>query len=122
MKSDIIHEYESALDRLIENKTIRVPIGTKISNDSVSLESGRGKGSIKKGRECFQELITKIHAAAEAQRNQKEQKSRAHDIQDRSYRELYLESIARELMLISQIDSLEKTISNSSNVTKLKRG
>ena len=44
----MIDEYYKALDRLIQNKPINVPIGTKINNDTVALEAGRKRGSLKK--------------------------------------------------------------------------
>ena len=45
---DILTEYFSALDRLKKNKPIRIPKGTKITNDSVALEAGKKKGTIKR--------------------------------------------------------------------------
>ena len=56
----MIDEYYKALDRLIQNKPINVPIGTKINNDTVALEAGRKRGSLKKSREIFLDLIDKI--------------------------------------------------------------
>ena len=59
-----LQDYFDALERLKNNKTINVPLGTKISNDAVSLEAGRKKGTIKKSRPQFAELIAKIDTAA----------------------------------------------------------
>ena len=42
----MIEEYFKALERLKKNKPLNVPIGTKITNDAVSLEAGRKKGTI----------------------------------------------------------------------------
>ncbi|MET3135062.1 hypothetical protein AAKU55_005365 [Oxalobacteraceae bacterium GrIS 1.11] len=44
-----------------------VPRGTKITNDAVSLEAGRKKGSIKKSRSIFAFLIADIDRAAAEQ-------------------------------------------------------
>lgn len=58
-----------------------VPKGTKITNDAVALEAGRGKGSIKKSREVFADLIQVINEAAAEQAKpknaQKEQMTKA---------------------------------------------
>ncbi len=56
----ILDEYNQALERLIKNTPINVPKGTKINKDTVALEAGRKRGSIKKNREIFNELINKI--------------------------------------------------------------
>lgn len=58
--SNHLDKYFQALQRLKLGRTIRVPKGTKISLDSVSLEAGLGKGTIKKSRPVFAELITAI--------------------------------------------------------------
>lgn len=69
--------YYDALDRLKKGKPEIVPKGTKITNDAVSLEASRGKGSIKKSRPVFAELIAAIDkAAADQNKPQKEQQMR----------------------------------------------
>jgi hypothetical protein len=60
--------YYKALKRLEEGTSIVLPAGTKISNDAVSLEAGRKKGSIKKSRPGFSDLIAAIKKAQENQR------------------------------------------------------
>ena len=55
-----MHLYFEALRRLQEDNPIVVPKGTKISNDAVSLEAGRKKGSIKRSRQEFAALIGAI--------------------------------------------------------------
>ncbi|KPG99061.1 hypothetical protein AEQ67_11795 [Pseudomonas sp. RIT-PI-q] len=117
MISDIIKHYEAALQRLIDNVPDRVSPGTKISNDSVALEAGRKKGSIKKKRDCFDELIPKIKAAAAEQK--KENSAKPNKGAEKLFKDLYHESLARELMLISQIDELDKDLSALSNVTNI---
>lgn len=117
MISDVIEQYEAALQRLIDNASHIVPAGTKITNDSVALEAGRGKGSIKRKRDCFDELIPKIKAAAAKQK--KESAAKPNKSAEKLFKELYHESLARELMLISQIDVLTKDLSMLSNVTNI---
>lgn len=60
-------DYYEALERLKKDMPIRVPKGTKITNDAVSLEAGRGKGSIKRSRPIFSDLIVAIQLASEQQ-------------------------------------------------------
>lgn len=60
-------DYYEALERLKKDMPIRVPKGTKITNDAVSLEAGRGKGSIKRSRLIFSDLIVAIQSASEQQ-------------------------------------------------------
>lgn len=67
--SDSLHLYYEALDRLKEGTPVLVPKETKISNDTVSLEAGRKKGSIKKSRNGFFQLIEEIKQAQKNQRN-----------------------------------------------------
>jgi len=117
MISDVILQYEAALQRLIENKSKILPPGSKINNDNVALEAGRGKGSIRKDRECFDDLRDKIKAAAAVQK--KEGSAKPNKGAEKLFKDLYHESLARELMLISQIDDLEKDLSAMSNVTNI---
>jgi len=58
------HEYRAALQRLIENSPKILPKGSSINNDTVALEAGRKRGSIKKSRAEHAELILDIKAAA----------------------------------------------------------
>ena len=108
-----IQEYYDALDRLRANKPINIPIGTKITNDAVSLEAGHKKGTIKKSRPQFTELIAEIELA--------ENKLKA-PIQDckiqiekykAKYKEqkvLYEQSLNRELMYLETINKLGKRL------------
>lgn len=58
-----MNEYYEALERLINNKPINVPINSKINNDTVALEARRKRGSIKKSIPISNELINKIDKA-----------------------------------------------------------
>jgi hypothetical protein len=67
MNSELQRPYFEALERLKAGKPEVVAKGAKITNDAVSLEAGRKKGSIKKSRPIFEDLIAAIDAAAIAQ-------------------------------------------------------
>jgi len=57
-------EYRAALQRLIDDTPQILARGGKINNDTVALEAGRTRGSIKKSRSEFSRLIDEIKAAA----------------------------------------------------------
>lgn len=59
-----LDDYFEALNRLKAGTPLRVPADSRITNDAVALEAGRGKGSIKKSRPIFADLIAAIDAAA----------------------------------------------------------
>lgn len=65
--SEPLADYFEALARLQAGRPVNVTRGLRITNDSVALEAGRAKGSIKKSRPSFSELIQAISAAAVAQ-------------------------------------------------------
>ncbi|WP_066402703.1 hypothetical protein [Aliarcobacter cryaerophilus] len=109
----MIDEYYKALDRLIQNKPINVPIGTKINNDTVALEAGRKRGSIKKSREIFLDLIDKIDKVSKEKTFlEKEQKLKIEKLKNKAndYRILYEEVLNRELMLIERVKFLESEL------------
>ncbi|MBI6950429.1 hypothetical protein [Pseudomonas koreensis] len=117
MISDLILQYETALQRLVENKPNILPPGSNINLNNVALEAGRGKGSIRKDRECFDQLREKTEAAAAKQK--KENSAKPNSGAEKLFKDLYHDSLARELMLISQIDDLEKDLSALSKVTNI---
>lgn len=59
-----LNEYYAALERLKANKPTVLPKGSAINNDTVAMEAGRKRGSIKKGRHAA--LIEAIEQAAQA--------------------------------------------------------
>ncbi|MGE8112026.1 hypothetical protein [Pseudomonas sp. NPDC086566] len=59
-----IEDYRSALNRLKINKPLILPKGSAINKDTVALEAGRKRGSIKKSRDEHSDLIAEIEAAA----------------------------------------------------------
>jgi len=104
--SDILNDYFEALERLKKSRPINVPKGTKITNDSVSLEAGRKKGTIKKSRPLFSDLIAAINAAvAESALPAMESKTRLAEAkaEAKKYRALWEESLCREVSLVKQL-------------------
>jgi|SRR5476649_2769354 len=108
-----LDEYFDALARLKSNCPVHVPKGTKITNDAVSLEAGRSKGSIKKSRPLFADLIAAIDTAAAVQAEPgvvdqaKIAKSKA---KVAHYRGLYEEAIAREVSLLKENFELKREL------------
>jgi hypothetical protein len=62
-----VDNYMSALERLKNNTPVVLPKGTRISKDTVALEAGRKRSSIKKSRPQFANLIEEIELAASIQ-------------------------------------------------------
>ena len=58
-----VNEYYAALERLKANKPTILPKGSAINNDTVALEAGRKRGSIKKSRHAA--LVEVIEQAAQ---------------------------------------------------------
>lgn len=103
---DILKDYFEALERLKNGKPVNVPKGTKITNDSVSLEAGRKKGTIKKSRPVFIDLINAINAAAATDIKQTDELRMRLDqakAEASKYRTLWEEALAREVSLVKEI-------------------
>lgn len=58
-----LNEYYAALERLKANKPTVLPKGSAINNDTVALEAGRKRGSIKRSRHTA--LVQAIELAAQ---------------------------------------------------------
>lgn len=104
--SNVLSEYFEALERLINGRPVNVPKGSKITNDNVSMEAGRKKGTIKKSRPVFQELINAIDAAAAAQAQPLDSTKAALEAAKADaarYRALWEESMSREVSLVKQL-------------------
>jgi hypothetical protein len=105
--SDAMTDYYAALERLKKRK------GARINNDTVAIEAGRKKGSIKKSRPQFAELIAAINAAngvagrpkLELTERLNRAKGDAKDLQAQLD-----ESLARELALLRQVFNLRKEL------------
>lgn len=106
MNKEPLDEYFEALERLKKQRA-------KINNDSVAIEAGRKKGSIKKSRDIFHDLIKAIDAAASEQARpkdeQRERLSKAKQISC-ELREQLEASLARELSLLHQLYELKKQV------------
>ena len=103
---NILNDYFEALERLKRGKPDNVAKGTKITNDSVSLEAGRKKGTIKKSRPVFSDLIEAIDAAAKAEAKPRdEMRGRLGEAKAEAarYRVLWEEALAREVSLVKQL-------------------
>lgn len=111
--TDSFLDYYEALERLKKDSPNRVPKGTKITNDAVSLEAGRGKGSIKKSRPIFADLIVAIQFASEQQTlavNVQENKIENLKSQLDQCRKELEATLAREVSLLYELYELKKEI------------
>lgn len=122
----IIDEYFAALSRLVDNKPIVLKKYSSITNDNVAIEAGRKKGSIKKSRESFVDLIEAISQANEVQRKSaKNDKSKYEKVklEIEKYRKMYESSLSRELMMIKRIHELENELSDErkSKIVSIKK-
>ncbi len=95
-------EYFEALDRLIKNTPLRLARGSKISKDAVALEAGRGRGSIKKSRPQFLELIDAIEKAASKQKTVAASDDDLRELVNQ-YRDLYEAALVREVSLLTEL-------------------
>ena len=103
---DILKDYFDALGRLKRGKPENVQKGTKISKDSVSLEAGRKKGTIKKSRPVFSELIEAIDSAAMGESKPADETRAQLDhakAEATKYRILWEEALAREVSLAKEL-------------------
>ena len=109
--TDILKDYFDALGRLKRGKPEKVSIGTKISNDSVSLEAGRKKGTIKKSRPVFSELIEAIDAATTERKPADEMREQLNlaKAEATKYRILWEEALAREVSLVKELWDARET-------------
>ena len=108
-----IEDYYQALKRLSDNRPINVQKGTRVNNDTVALEAGRKRGSIKRSRPRFSKLIEDIERAANNQNralSNLERKVASKSSEALNYKEQYHKALNRELMLINKIHSLEKKL------------
>lgn len=101
-----LKDYFDALDRIVSGKPNKVQTGTRITKDAVSLEAGRGRGSIKKSRPIFARLLDAIESASKSQiapdtsLNAKLKDAKA---EAKKYRSLWEAALAREISLMKQL-------------------
>jgi hypothetical protein len=105
MMPEILAEYFSALARLKAGCPERIEKSVQISKDAVSLEAGRKKGTIKKSRAIFRDLILAIEAAAAEQSYHQKRADRLPLLKEEAakYRELWEEALSREISLVNQL-------------------
>ncbi len=123
-----LDEYWEALERLKKGQPKKVSKGSRINNDTVALEAGRRKGSIKKSRLVFSDLIEAIKTASaelmEPAQAHKDQLDRL-AANDRKHRRLYEEALAREFSLLREMRLLQlekqETQPKSAKVARLRR-
>jgi hypothetical protein len=120
--------YYQALGRLMANTPLVVERNTVITNDSVALEAGRKKGTIKSGRVAFASLIKAINEAramqaATSKKTKPVTPKTDHKAEAERYRTLLEASIGREIMLLNKIYELEAKLDNYSaqNVVRFPR-
>lgn len=103
---DILNDYFEALERLKRGRPVNVPKGSKITNDSVSQEAGRKKGTIKKSRLIFSDLIEAIKLAAQSEskpEDEMRERLALAKAEAARYRTLWEEAIAREVSLVKEL-------------------
>lgn len=113
--SPTLQIYFDGLKRLVDNEPINSRKDVKINNDTVALEAGKKRGSIKKGRDSFLPLIEAIKIAQELVNqtvSECEEKLEKYKRLHKDYREKYEQALNRELMLEEQLKKLEKELAN----------
>jgi hypothetical protein len=111
-------DYYDALERLKTNKPEILSKGSyKINQDTVALEAGRGRGSIKPSRLQFEALIGAIENVADIYNNkdlEKLNKAKALAARYKSerdeFRDNYHAALNREVMLLRRVSDLEKQV------------
>ncbi len=115
--SRFINECMEALERLKQNKPLIIQKGSRINLDTVALEAGKNRSSIRKDR--YPELYAIIQEAEQndlTPRQQDAVKLEKIKFERDRYKKLYEEAIGRELMLVDRLSELEKK--NKQNVLK----
>lgn len=117
---NVLEDYFAALERLKSNRPLVVPKNTRITNDAVAIEAGRGKGSIKKSRPLYAALLKAIAESAQVEEKlpndlEKKLKQAKQDMQ--KYRLWYEGALGRELSFIHQIYELQKELNKLKSAT-----
>lgn len=118
--NETLQDYFAALDRLKSNNPINVPKNSKINKDIVALEAGRKRGSIKRSREMFLELIEAINIASNennAHYDKLTSKISKLKSSTQNYKELYEKAINMEIMYLERINELEKLLKKKSSLS-----
>ena len=113
--SEALTEYFQALERLKNGRPTRIAKGARINNDNVALEADRKKGSIKKSRPVFKDLIEAIDASAAEQSSPEKQMTRRLEKtrgEAQGYREKWEQALCRELSLLREVYALKKELAS----------
>lgn len=113
MTNQPLDEYFEALERIKAGRSLNVPKGTKITNDAVSQEASRGKGSFKRSRAVLADLILAIdEAAAEQAKGQDKQKTQLDKAKNSAEQcRMDLEAaLARQISLLYDVYELKKQL------------
>lgn len=108
--SETLDVYFQALERLKKGRPSCIPRGSRITNDAVAIEAGRGKGSIKKSRPIFKALIEAIAQAAEEQAKSTDKTTEqliSAKAEAKKYRKLWEEALEREVSLLREVYTLK---------------
>lgn len=112
-------DYFAALERLKTGKALVVAKGTRITNDAVSLEAGRRKGSIKKSRGINAPLILAIEQSRAEQSNaQNEHKARLGKAREEleQARQGLDAALCREVSLLNELYETKKQLAQLTGV------
>lgn len=114
MTTSPLDDYYAALERLKKRNA-------KINNDTVAIEAGRKKGTIKKSRELYTDLIQAIEQAASEQATANPEKARANKYRSEAaeLREQLDAAYAREISLLAELLEAKRTIQSLSGVNIL---
>lgn len=120
-------DYYRALERLRTNKPEVLSKGSyKINKDTVALEAGRKRGTIKPSRNQFEDLITAIENVAAIYNNKdldKLNKANAlaarYKSESEEFRENYYAALNREMMLVRRLSDLEKQVNQLESEQKV---
>jgi len=109
--TEAVADYYAALERLKQRRA-------KINNDTVAVEAGRKKGSIKKSRPQFIQLIADIDAASAellAVRNEPEVRLERAKIEKKTLEQRLDEALEREVALIKELFDLKMELASLRN-------
>ncbi|BBU32491.1 hypothetical protein BTHE68_62250 (plasmid) [Burkholderia sp. THE68] len=109
-----LNEYFAALERLKSGGARHVARGARITNDAVSIEAGRAKGSIKRSRAVFADLIRTIDEAASEQASPKNHENAKRLKEKGRIDELRTQleaALAREVSLLKELFDTRKQLS-----------
>lgn len=122
-----LSEYFDALERIKTGKSLHVSKYIKITNDAVAVEAGRKKGSIKKSRSIFADLIAAIDLAATEQAKQNDTQTESlKRIKEKAeqYRRELEAALAREVSLLYELYETKKQLAKitGAKVLPLRKG